>query len=120
MSPHLLVMPLRFARSEFVRCLAGVSEEDALRRVMSMNSLSWMVGHLANQEHRYWVMLAQQKNLAPELNDLVGYGKPASTPALGEMWAVWRRVTGAADPYLDTLTPESLQGYLQREGKPVY
>ena len=119
MSPHLLVIQLRFARSEFVRCLADVSEEDALRRVMPMNSLSWMVGHLANQEHRYWVMLAQQKNLAPELNDLVGYGKPASTPALGEMWAVWRRVTGAADPYLETLTPESLQGCLQRDGKPV-
>jgi hypothetical protein len=56
MQPHLLVAQLRFARSEFARGLAGVSDEDARRRLMPLNCLSWMVGHLANQEHRYWVM----------------------------------------------------------------
>jgi uncharacterized damage-inducible protein DinB len=119
MQPHLLVTQLRFARSEFVRGLAGVSAEDGVRRLQPMNCISWMVGHLANQEHRYWVMLARQKNLAPGLNDLVGYGKPASTPVLEEMWAVWRKVTAAADEYLETLTPALLQEYLQRDGKPV-
>jgi uncharacterized damage-inducible protein DinB len=119
MQPHLLVAQLRFSRSELVRCLEGVPEEDAVRRLMPMNCISWMVGHLANQEHRYWVIFAQQKNVAPDLYELVGYGKPASTPALGEMWAVWRKVTAAADEYLDTLTPEKLQGYLNRDGKPV-
>jgi uncharacterized damage-inducible protein DinB len=119
MQPHLLVAQLRFSRSEFARGLAGVSEEDATRRLMPMNCISWMVGHLANQEQRYWVMLAQQKNVAPDLNGLVGYGKPASTPALGEMWAAWRMVTAAADAYLDTLTPEIMQTYLLRDGKPV-
>ena len=105
MPAHLLVTQLRFARGEFVRAFEGVSPEDARRRIMPMNSLGWIVGHLANQEHRYWVMFAQQKNLAPELYDLVGYGKPASTPALDEMWQVWRTVTAAADAYLETLTP---------------
>jgi uncharacterized damage-inducible protein DinB len=119
MGIHLLVAQLRFSRSEFVRGLEGVSEKDAVRRLMPMNCISWMVGHLANQEHRYWVMLAQQKEVAPGLNDLVGYRKPASTPALGDMWAVWKKVTAAADTYLDTLTPEILQGYLLRNGKPV-
>jgi uncharacterized damage-inducible protein DinB len=119
MQPHLLVAQLRFCRSEFVRGLEGVSEEDAVRRLMPMNCISWMVGHLANQEHRYWVIFAQQKNVAPDLYELVGYGKPASTPPLGEMWAAWRKVTAAADAYLDTLTPEKLQGYLMRDGKPV-
>lgn len=119
MTAHLLVTQLRFARSEFVRALDGVSQEDALRRIMPMNSLGWMVGHLANQEQRYWVTFAQQKNLAPELNNLVGYGKPASTPALDEMWQVWRTVTSAADAYLDTLTPATLQGVLLRDGKPM-
>jgi len=76
-------------------------------------------GHLANQEHRYWVTLAQQKNIVPDLYNLVGYGKPATTPALGEMWDAWRKVTAAADEYLDTLTPETMQGYLLRDGKPV-
>jgi hypothetical protein len=30
--------------------MEGVSEEDAQRRLLPMNSLSWMVGHLAWQE----------------------------------------------------------------------
>ena len=131
MPPHLLVAQLRFARSEFARGLEGVSDEDARKRFMPMNCISWMVGHLANQEHRYWVlrseehtselwvMLAQQKDIAPGLVDLVGYGKPASTPPLEEMWATWRKVTAAADEFLETLTPETLQVFLKRNGKPV-
>jgi uncharacterized damage-inducible protein DinB len=119
MQPHLLVSQLRFARSEFVRCLEGVSEEDAVRRIMPMNCLSWMVGHLANQEHRYWVIFAQGKNVATDLYELVGYGKPASTPPLADMWATWRKVTAEADKYLATLTPEIMQLYMVREGKPV-
>ncbi len=119
MQPHLLVSQLRFARSEFVRGLEGLSDEEARRRFMPMNCISWMVGHLANQEHRYWVGLAQQKDIAPGLVDLVGYGKPASTPPLDEMWAIWRKVTAAADEFLDTLTPTTLQIFLKRNGKPV-
>jgi uncharacterized damage-inducible protein DinB len=119
MQPHLLVSQLRFARSEFVRGLEGVSAEDGVRRVLPLNCISWMVGHLANQEHRYWVMFGQQKNLAPGLNDLVGYRKPASTPPLEEMWTVWRKVTTAADEYLETLTPEIMQTFLLRDGKPA-
>jgi hypothetical protein len=119
MMPHPLVTQLRFTRSEFVRCLEEVSEKDACSRLAPANCISWIVGHLANQEHRYWVMLAQGKDLAPGLNDLVGYGKPASTPPLGETWATWRTVTAAADQYLDTLTPELLQTHFELEGKPV-
>jgi hypothetical protein len=119
MSHHLLVAQLRFARSEFVRCLEGIGEEEALTRFMPMNCISWMVGHLANQEHFYWVMLAQKNYLAPGLNERVGYGKPASSPPLGEMWEVWNKVTFAADPYLDTLTPAILQEHLLWEGKPA-
>jgi uncharacterized damage-inducible protein DinB len=119
MPSHLLVSQLHFARSEFVRALEGVSEEDAVRRFMPMNCISWMVGHLANQEHRYWVVFAQKRDVAPGLYELVGYGRPASTPPLKEMWAAWHKVTAEADKYLETLTPETLQEYLQRDGKPV-
>jgi uncharacterized damage-inducible protein DinB len=119
MQPHLLVRQLRFARSEFVRCLEGVSEQDAIHRIMPLNCISWMVGHLANQEHRYWVILSQNKQVAPDLNELVGYGKPASTPPLKDMWAVWHTVTAEADGFLETLTPEIMQTYLLRDGKPV-
>jgi Protein of unknown function (DUF664) len=82
MNCHPLVTQLRFARSEFLRCLDGVSAEDAIHRFEPMNCISWIVGHLANQEHRYWVIWAQGRNLAPELQALVGYGQPASTPPL--------------------------------------
>jgi len=47
---HPLVTQLRFARSEFVRCMKGVPPEDALKRIEPMNCLSWIVGHLAAQE----------------------------------------------------------------------
>lgn len=116
---HPLVDQLRFARSEWVRALDGVSDEDARRRLSPMNSISWMVGHLAWQENRYWLQLAQGQDLAPHLNALVGYGKPATTPPLDEMWSAWRTVTEAADVYLDTLTIEALDSYYRRRGKDI-
>jgi len=119
MQPHLLVQQLRFTRSEFVRGLESVTETEAVRRFMPMNCISWMVGHLANQEHRYWVVFAQGRNVVPGLVDLVGYGKPASTPPLADMWAAWRKVTAAADEFLDTLTPAKLQEFLLRDSNPV-
>ncbi|MBU0494183.1 MAG: DinB family protein [Chloroflexi bacterium] len=115
---HPLVAQLRFARSEFVRCLDGVCAEDAVRRIEPMNCISWIVGHLTNQEHAYWVLVAQGRNLAPDLYGLVGYGQPASTPPLDEMWALWRTVTGAADEFLDTVTVERLQTHLEWQGRP--
>ena len=117
MPVHLLVAQLRFARSEFVRCLEGVSEADAVRRLVPMNCISWFVGHLANQEQAYWVLLAQGQIVVPGLHDLVGYGKPASTPPLAEMWSAWRTVTSAADGYLNTLTPAILQTHFEWKGK---
>lgn len=118
MSVHPLVKQLRFTRSEFVRCLKGISEEDGIRRIMPLNCLSWIVGHLANQEQAYWVLLAQEHLVAPDLNALVGTGKPASTPPLAEMWAAWNAITQAADIYLDTLTTEILQTHFVYKGQP--
>ena len=118
MSIHPLVIQLRFTRSEFVRCLKDVSPEDGVRRIMPMNCISWVVGHLANQEQAFWVLLAQERMVVPGLNDLVGTGKPASTPPLDEMWAAWHTITQAADPYLDTLTTATLQTYFVYKGKP--
>jgi hypothetical protein len=112
---HPLVEQLRFTRSEFLRGLEGLSDADARKRLLPMNSISWMIGHLAWQEQRYWLYRAQGLVLHPELNELLAYGKPASTPPLEEMWAAWREVTSTADPWLDTLTTEKLQAPL-REG----
>ena len=110
--PHPLVDQLRFTRREFVRGLGEVAGEQAQRRFGNMNCISWTVGHLAWQEQRYWLQRAQGQVLLPQLNDLLAYGKPACTPAADEMWAAWRQVTQAADPWLDALTTDTLQNPL--------
>jgi hypothetical protein len=107
--PHPLVLQLRFARSEFQRALAGVSDEDARRRLLPMNCISWNVGHLAWQEQRYWLQRGQGRLILPEINRQFAYGAPASTPPLDEMWAAWRMITAEADPWLDALTTAGLQ-----------
>jgi uncharacterized damage-inducible protein DinB len=116
---HLLITQIRFTRSEFARGLEGVNPQDALRRVPPMNCISWIIGHLANQENLYWVRMAQGEVLFPELNALVGYGKPASTPPLDEMLATWQAVTAHADRYLDALTAEELPKRFDWKGKPI-
>ena len=107
--PHPLVTQLRFTRDEFIRGLIGLTDEEARRRFQPINSISWMIGHLAWQEQRNWLTRAQGQILRPDLNERVANGKPASTPPLEEMWTAWRAVTKASDPWLDTLTTERLQ-----------
>jgi uncharacterized damage-inducible protein DinB len=117
---HPLVDQFRFTRSEWLRGLEGVSEDDATRHFGPMNCISWIVGHLAWHEQRYWLELAQGSSLYPDLNEIYAYGAPMSTPGLGEMLAIWHSVTQAADPYLDTLTSETLlQEELLRNGRSV-
>jgi len=106
---HPLVLQLRFTRSEFQRALAGVQEGDAQRRFLPMNCISWVAGHMADQEQRYWFRLRQGKLLLPEIHTGFKYGAPASTPPLAAMQEAWSTITQAADPWLDTLTSDLLQ-----------
>ncbi len=117
--PHPLVTQLHFTRGEFVRCLAGVTEADATCRVPPMNCLSWIVGHLASQEDAFWNAWARGKPLRPDLIGLVGYGSPASTPPLAEMWSAWRQITAETDTYLDTLTSEIMLTRFPGENPPI-
>ena len=114
-----LVTQLRFARRELLRCLEGVTDEDARHRFEPMNCISWIIGHLANQENTYWVMVAQGRKIQPGLYSLVGTGKPATTPPLAEMWAAWEAITAAADEYLDTLSPGMLTAHLEWKNRPM-
>jgi hypothetical protein len=114
---HPLVTQLRFARSEFQRCLAGVTAEEAICRVGQLNCLSWIVGRLAAQENYLWVVLSQGEDAAPGLSKLVGYGQPASTPPWDGMRAAWRQVTAAADRCLDGITGEMLGRPQARPGE---
>lgn len=116
---HPLVDQFRFTRSEWLRGLEGVSEDDAAHHFGQMNCISWIVGHLAWHEHRYWLELAQGKMLFPILNQVYASRAPMSTPSLNEMLEIWNSVTQAADPFLDALTSEILQSELLRNGKSV-
>ena len=116
---HALVDQLRFTRSEWLRGLQNISDEDGARHFGPMNCISWTVGHLGWHEHRYFLELAQGKMLFPELNQLYAYGAPLSTPSMEEMLAKWQAVTKEVDPFLTTLTTESLLVDLLRDGKSV-
>ncbi len=118
---HPLIDQLRFTRRDWLRGLEGVSDEDAAHHFGPMNCISWTIGHLAWHEHRYWLERGQGKMLFPSLNDLYAYGAPMSTPVLSEVLEIWRQVTSAADPWLDSLTTETLQDQLLYlyKGKPI-
>lgn len=115
---HPLVLQLRFTRSEFRRALKGLGETEASKRLLPMNCISWNIGHLAWQEQRYFLFYGQGQMPLPAIDKLFAYGAPASTPALDEMWAAWKTITLAADPWLDTLTSEKLQQRAIKNGKP--
>lgn len=116
---HPLVDQFRFTRSEWMRGLEGVTEEEGLRHFGTMNCISWTVGHLAWHEQRTFLQRPQNIILYPQLNELFAYGAPMNTPSLQEMLALWRSITVAADPYLDTLSTESLLTELLLNGQPV-
>ena len=116
---HPLVDQLRFTRSEWLRGLEGISDEDGARHFGPMNCISWNVGHLAWHEQRSWLQFAQGKLLLPELNMIYANGAPMCTPSLSETLGLWRQVMLAVDPFLDGLTTQTLQNDLLREGKSV-
>jgi uncharacterized damage-inducible protein DinB len=116
---HPLVKQLRFTRSEFMRGIKKVSEEDAQKRLLPMNCLSWNVGHLAWQEQRYFLMFGQGQVLLPKIAEEFAYGAPGTTPKLSYVLKAWKTITQAADPWLDSLTTESLQQFVMHKGKPT-
>jgi len=116
---HPLVDQFRFTRSEWLRGLGDVSEEDGARHFGPMNCISWTVGHLAWHEQRTWLTRPQNKTLFPKLNELFAYGAPMNTPSFKEMLETWQVVTTAADAFLDTLDTDMLQKELLLDGEPV-
>ena len=112
-----IINQLVFARYEFKKGCNGVSEEDGKKRLMPVNSIGWIVGHLAWHEQFYWMTRAQEKILVPEIIDQVGFGKPASTPPLKKMIFYWEKITRGSDDYLYQLKESDLLGHMIVEGK---
>jgi hypothetical protein len=116
---HPLIEQLRFTRSEFMRAIKGLSDEDARKRLLPMNCISWNIGHLAWQEQRYFLYFGQGKMLLEDINLQFAYGAPASTPPLKDVLNAWQTVTRAADPWLDSLTSTRLELFVLLNGKPT-
>jgi hypothetical protein len=117
--PHPLVDQFRFTRSEWLRGLEGLAEEDGARHFGQMNCISWIVGHLAWHEQRTFLQRPQNIILFPQLNVVFANGAPMSTPSLKEMLETWHAVTKATGPYLDSLTTEILLTDLLLNGEAV-
>jgi hypothetical protein len=115
---HPLIEQLRFTRSEWLRGLEDVSEAEAAQRFGPINTISWMVGHLAAHEQRTWLQRAQGITVSAAVEPC-SPGQPPCSPPLAEMWAAWHAITRAADPYLDSLTAETLQTHLSVSGQPL-
>jgi len=118
MVAHPRVDQLQFARSEWARGVRGLSEVDALRRLRPMNSISWMVGHLAWHERRLWVERAQGLRMEPEL-DALASGAPASTPSFAVMMAAWERIVAQSERFLGSLATADLERPLPFDRRPT-
>lgn len=114
-----LVTQLRFTRKEFTRCMQGVSNADAVKRLEPMNCMSWIVGHLASQEQYLWLQRAKGRTIVPDLYKQVGFQQPASTPPWDEMQSYWHEITTEADRFLDTLTEDMLEKQLVLEDEVI-
>ncbi|MDX9850550.1 MAG: DinB family protein [Anaerolineaceae bacterium] len=113
---HPLVTQLRFARHEFQRAIKTVNQKDAEVRILPMNCISWNIGHLAWQEQRYFLYFAQGRLLIPEIDRVFAFGAPASTPSLKEVLSAWHTITAEIDPWLETVSTQTLLEKVVRQG----
>ena len=82
-----------------------------------MNSIGWIVGHLAWQEQRYLLIRPQKIMLRQDIQTEFTTGGKMSTPALSRTLAAWREITKASEPFLDSLTTARLLRDLPFDGK---
>jgi hypothetical protein len=105
---HTLVQMLYLSRREFERNLAGLSDEDARKRIEPMNCISWIIGHVACQHRAYFVDWPADKRIDSRYLPY-GYGSPPSGPPLDEAMSLWRDACRDSDAWLHAATEESLK-----------
>ena len=115
---HPLVDQLRFTRSEWLRALDGIPDADGVRRLMPMNSIGWIVSHMAWHEQLSFLTRLQGSTPVPAANEHGVNGQPASTPPLAEALETWRAVVAGADLALDSLDTRALEAWLPRTRQP--
>jgi hypothetical protein len=115
---HPLVDQLRFTRSEWLRALDGIPEADGAQRLQPMNSIGWIVSHLAWHEQLSFLTRLAGVTPVPAANEHGVSGEPASTPPLSRAMETWRAVVAAADPALEQLDTAALEAWLPRTRQP--
>jgi hypothetical protein len=105
---HQLAELQHLTRKEFLRGLEGVSDEDAGRRIEPMNCITWIIGHMASQEHAFFVAWPEGREREPEYAAF-SWGSPPSQPSLEEVMRLWRATCEAADECLHAVNEEGLR-----------
>ena len=104
---HTLAQMLELSRQEFDRNLAGLTDEDARKRIEPMNCISWIVAHVANQHHTIFVDWPAGRRTDARYQPF-GYQAPASQPPLDEALALWRDACQESDAWLQTADEAAL------------
>ncbi|MEM9775200.1 MAG: DinB family protein [Chloroflexota bacterium] len=104
---HPLVEQTRFMKQKWLDGHEDLSAEDGVRRMGHANSISWMVGHLANFDQEVW--LERPRGIV--VNEAIkacAYMQPASTPDLNEMMDAWHAIQEKVDEIQAELTAEDM------------
>ena len=104
---HTLVHMLELSRKEFDRNLAGLTDEDARKRIEPMNCISWIIAHVANQHRSFFVDWPAGRETDARYKPY-GYGAPASQPPLEEALALWRDACRDSDAWLQSADEAAL------------
>ncbi len=116
---HQLVFQYQFTRQQFLAGVAGISAEDGVKRLMPMNSISWIVGHLAQFDQAIWCEMAQGITISKAV-EACASGKPASTPDLSIMLADWHKIKSASDAFVNNLDDHQMSEFLKYNGRPSF
>jgi len=107
---HHLVRYVQHTRRELRRAVEGMSIADLEHRVGGLNSVAWIVGHLARQEQTYW-LTARDEPAVADL-DAFGHGEPAAAADFETVYQAWQRVTATADVWLAGLDEAALHTHV--------
>jgi len=98
----------QLSRQELERVLEGLTDVDARRRLEPMNCISWIIGHVAAQQHALFVAQPAGKGIDSRYKPY-GFGSQTTKPPLDEVMELWRDSCREADPWLHSATDDLLQ-----------
>ncbi len=109
---HHLVRYVWHVRRELERSLENISEADLNREVGGLNSIAWMIGHLAMQEQAYWLFFRGEELVEKNLK---AYGSKVEDPKeFAELFELWKSITEQSNGWLETATTSDLENQFEK------